>query len=237
MGHVSAMKRPVFVFSLCVLTFYCALSLADRFALFDGPSTRHILFVGNSFTAENDMPAMVEEKARRNGFNVRVTMVATGGYTLQKHSEDAKLLATLNRRMWDVVILQEQSQHFTFPREYVAKNSFIYGARLVDLIKAHSPDAKIYWYQTWGYRAGDPDNCPHFAELCTREGMERRISENIGEMAQMTDAQIVNGAAAWAQFESVHPTVNLYADDGKHPSQAGSRVIADAFYEALFQRP
>ena len=44
--------------------------------------TLRILFIGNSHTYFNDMPAMVAEKARKAGFDCEVTMIAHGGCCL-----------------------------------------------------------------------------------------------------------------------------------------------------------
>ena len=47
--------------------------------------TLRILFIGNSHTYFNDMPAMVAEKARKAGFDCEVTMIAHGGWYLEQH--------------------------------------------------------------------------------------------------------------------------------------------------------
>ena len=47
-----------------------------------------ILFIGNSHTYFNDMPAMVAEKARKAGFDCEVTMIAHGGWYLEQHVQE-----------------------------------------------------------------------------------------------------------------------------------------------------
>ena len=52
--------------------------------------TLRILFIGNSHTYFNDMPAMVAEKARKAGFDCEVTMIAHGGWYLEQWIREAK---------------------------------------------------------------------------------------------------------------------------------------------------
>jgi hypothetical protein len=226
------MKHLLWFFTACFLVVFGAVWLNSSA---DGPNTRHVLFIGNSFTSYNDMPAQVEEMARNAGKDVRVTMTAPGGYTLQNQWSDSNVLSMIDSRVWDAVILQEQSQRFAFRRDKVATDSFPYGESLANRIRQRSPKAHVYWYQTWGYKNGDVDNCANLPEICSHEGMDRKIAENISEMARLTHAVVVEVGAAWKQYHQLHPEIELYDADGKHPSPTGSQLAAQAFYRALFR--
>jgi hypothetical protein len=225
------MKHRLWFFVACLLTVVGVVWLNSPA---DGPNTRHILFIGNSFTSYNDMPAQVEEMARNGGKDVRVTVMALGGYTLQNQWNDNNVLSAIDSRVWDAVILQEQSQRFAFRRDQVAPGSFRYGEALANRIRQRSPKAHVYWYQTWGYKNGDADNCTNLPEICSHEGMARKIAENISEMARLTQADVVEVGTAWKQYHKLHPEIELYDADGKHPSPTGSQLAAQAFYNALF---
>ena len=47
-----------------------------------------ILFIGNSHTYYNDMPNMVAEKSRKEGYDCEVTMIAHGGWFLEQHVQE-----------------------------------------------------------------------------------------------------------------------------------------------------
>jgi hypothetical protein len=225
--------------AICLVAILGATSymrLTDRHG---GPNTRHILFIGNSFTSYHDMPAIVEKMAREAGEDVRVTMLATGGYTLQNHFEDQNALAVIDSRVWDDVVLQEQSQRFAFRQDWVTQNSFPYGEALANHIRKRSPKVRLYWYETWGYRNGDVENCaamPHLPWLCNYQGMQAQIHVNMTEMARRTRADLVEVGTKWQQHLQQHPQIELYDADGMHPSPTGSQLAAHAFYSELFPK-
>src|SRR5207253_8398187 len=69
-----------------------------------------LLFIGNSYTYVNDLPAMFADLARSGGHRVEVGMVAEGGATLRDHAGSVATAAKLTSAKWDVVVLQEQSE-------------------------------------------------------------------------------------------------------------------------------
>ena len=50
-----------------------------------------ILFIGNSHTYYNDMPNMVAEKSRKEGYDCEVTMIAHGGWFLEQHGAGCEI--------------------------------------------------------------------------------------------------------------------------------------------------
>ena len=71
-----------------------------------------ILFIGNSHTYFNDMPAMVAEKARKAGFDCEVTMIAHGGWYLEQHVQEPDVRFNILYGHYDYVVLQEFSHPF-----------------------------------------------------------------------------------------------------------------------------
>src|SRR3989442_11351717 len=69
-----------------------------------------VLFIGNSYTYVNDLPAMFADLARSGGHRVEIGMVAEGGATLSDHAGSAATAAKLTAAKRDVVVLQEQSE-------------------------------------------------------------------------------------------------------------------------------
>src|ERR1043166_5247158 len=71
-----------------------------------------VLFVGNSPTYTNSMPAMVEHLAGADPGAPRIIPVwyTAGGWTLEEAANDAGLTRLMNEVRWSYVVLQEQSQ-------------------------------------------------------------------------------------------------------------------------------
>src|SRR5207245_1915843 len=68
-----------------------------------------VLFIGNSYTYVNDLPAMFAGLARSGGHRVETAMVAEGGATLAEHAASAATSAATTSKKWDVVVLKEET--------------------------------------------------------------------------------------------------------------------------------
>ena len=73
-----------------------------------------MLFLGNSYTNVNDLPALFKSLSSAGGFEISVDKSTPGGCTLSNpsngHLFNAQSLAKIHAENWDYVILQEQSQ-------------------------------------------------------------------------------------------------------------------------------
>ena len=69
-----------------------------------------VLFVGNSYTAGNDLPAMFTQLAVSGGHRVGAGLLAQGSWTLADHASSKATATKLASTQWDTVVLQEQSQ-------------------------------------------------------------------------------------------------------------------------------
>ena len=70
------------------------------------PSPARILFIGNSLTYSNDLPATVCAMARSAGRQVTCESVAKPDYGLEEHWNDREARQAIARG-WDVVVLQQ----------------------------------------------------------------------------------------------------------------------------------
>ena len=67
-----------------------------------------VLFIGNSLTASNGLPAMVEALSRAKGATtVEATAVTTNNFSLEDHWNQGPARATLAKGGWSVVVLQQ----------------------------------------------------------------------------------------------------------------------------------
>jgi len=91
------------------------------------------------------------------------------------------------------------------------------------------------FYMTWGRENGDANNCPFFPPLCTYEGMDSMLRMRYEMMANDNDAVVSPVSVVWRYLRTNHPTIDLYTNDGSHPSAAGSYAAACTFYAAMFR--
>ena len=66
-----------------------------------------MLFVGNSLTASNDLPAIVAAIARSDGRKLEYRTIAFGGYALEDHWNQGEARAAVRTGRWDVVVMQQ----------------------------------------------------------------------------------------------------------------------------------
>ena len=76
----------------------------------EAPRATRVLFIGNSYTYFNNLPAVFARVAEATGAGpVEVGMVAPGGTRLVDHWTRGEARATFGASRWDVVVLQDQS--------------------------------------------------------------------------------------------------------------------------------
>src|SRR5690242_17030088 len=74
------------------------------------PCVTRVLFLGNSYTYFNDLPAIFSELAKAGDqCTVETRMVAPGGKRLKDHWDSSASHEALNSQTWDFVVLQDQS--------------------------------------------------------------------------------------------------------------------------------
>jgi hypothetical protein len=185
-----------------------------------------VLFVGNSYTQVNDLPATFAALARAGGHRVTVGMAAEGGQTLAGHVTSGNTQGHLVPGRWDVVVLQEQSQFPSVP--WSRDNEMAPAARsLVQEIRGIG--ARPLFFSTWAHRDGWPE------QGLTSEGvMQSAIDAAYLALGQQLGVGVVPVGEAWSTMLAVDPSVRLWQDDGSHPTSSGTFLAAAVFYAALF---
>lgn len=219
------MKSLRICFALFVLT-----------SLHNAAAQKRVLFVGNSYTAANNLPQMLSDLASSMGDSVIFASNVPGGYTFQLHSSDANTLALIQSQPWDYVVLQEQSQRPSFPQSQVAVEVYPYARQLDSLIRLNNPCTETVFYMTWGRKYGDASNCAFWPPVCTYAGMQEQLRQSYLFMGNDNSALVAPCGMAWQQSVSIDSTINLWVSDNSHPSPEGTYLNACVFYATLFRR-
>ena len=197
----------------------------------DRPGLR-VLFVGNSFTFKNSLPALVHDLAAgdpgaRPIFSVEY---AAPGWSLHQADRDSGLARLLREVKWDVVVLQEKSWLLSYPEEQWRRSTYPFARDLHEKISAAG--ARTVLFMTWGYALGDRWNEPHD----TYAAMQARLATGYSRLGLELGVRVAPAGLAWAEALRRDPGLDLWADDGKHPGRSGSYLAACEFYAQLTGR-
>jgi hypothetical protein len=188
-----------------------------------------VLFVGNSFTYENDLPGIVHRLAG-DGAPIFAVSFTAPGWRLRSYARDRKLARLLREVRWDYVVLQEQSQIPSFSSSERAREFDPYARALTQEVAAAK--ARPLLFLTWGYRTGDRGNQPGD----TYALMQERLLDGYSEAAAVSGVSIAPVGRAWEEALARRPQLGLWAGDGRHPSRMGSYPAACVLYATLTGR-
>ncbi|QAA80447.1 T9SS type A sorting domain-containing protein [Aequorivita sp. H23M31] len=216
--------------------FLLLLSLALAIFSVQGQSTKKVLFIGNSYTAVNNLPLMVSNMANSTGDELIYDSNSPGGYRFMNHASDPTTLAKINSNNWDYVVLQAQSQETSLSEAQMQAEVYPYAESLSNAIRTNNECSQPLFYMTWGRENGDPVNCADLPWVCTYEGMDDVIRATYIFMSDSNDAELAPAGAVWRYIRENHPSINLYSPDESHPSMAGSYAVACAFYAMIYKK-
>lgn len=187
-----------------------------------------ILFVGNSHTYVNDLPGVFAEMAAAGGHDVDVYDLTEGMYTLKQFSDPedelgAVLSDALETETWDFVVLQENTNAALTGKS--EKEMFPY-ARILDK-KIQNAGGQTVFFMTWSPKDG--------AGAISRKVVQTLLSESYQEIAKELDALLIPGGDLFMEELSRDESLELWDEDGQHPSEAGTYLTACAAYALFFQ--
>jgi hypothetical protein len=197
---------------------------------------RNILYIGNSYTYYNNLPDLVYQLGLTSGDSLFYDSSTPGGYTLSMHCGDAVTLSKINARQWDYVVLQCQSQEPSLDPSSVNINTLPYALQLDSLIGVNNSCTRTVFYETWGRKYGDAQNCSSYPPVCTYTGMQNRLRSSYKIFADTCKGIMAPVGEAFRLSRLMDSTINLYETDLSHPSPAGSYLAACIFYEVFTHR-
>jgi hypothetical protein len=177
----------------------------------------HVLFVGNSLTYVNNLPALVETFADSAGEPLLETRtIAKPDYSLEDHWNDGDARAAIAKGGWNLVVLQQGPSSLESSRTLLLQ----YAEAFAQSIRAAG--ARPALYQVWP--ASDrPADFP-------------RANESYRLAADAVNGALFPVGEAWLATQRIDPSVPLYAFDGLHPSAEGSYLAALVIYAVLYAR-
>ena len=175
-----------------------------------------VLFVGNSLTEGNALPAMVEALARAAGQPLTAEAVTFGGFSLEDH--------------WN----QGDARR--------AIGAVAFASSCCSRARRRSPSRARTCSSgpaVSGRRSAVPERVPR----CTRCGPSRRarrvfgeVTESYRQAAASVDGVFLPAGEAWRAAWRRSPSLELYGSDGFHPTPRGTYLAALVIAARLLER-
>jgi len=178
-----------------------------------------ILLLGNSHTYFNggvDVHLRGLVHAADSTFNLTIERIAPGGCFLEGHYSNPNTILEIQNGDWDLVFLQEQSR-----RPVEEPELFYEYATLLDEVITSS-GAETGFYMTWGWEN-------YHSMIDTVAAAYNYISQELG-------ASVAPVGLAWERVLDENPEIDLYADDGYHPSIYGTYLASCVFYVTIWHQ-
>jgi hypothetical protein len=171
-----------------------------------------VLFIGNSQTSTNDLPAFVAEIARASKHaKIEYRTIAPSAVTLEGNWNRGSARGSLLGGHWDAVVLQQGPSVLPESR-----------AKLCFYAKAFADEAR-----EWGVR-------PFLLMVWPRRGSGLpEVVDSYASAAVGAEATLLPGGAAWGAAQRRAPGLPLYAWDGIHPGRVGTYLAALVVYAGL----
>ena len=183
---------------------------------------KHLLFVGNSATFVNDLPATLVSLCKEQGIEITQKQMVAGGRFLKAHAEDPAVLEEISKG-YDVVFFQDNGKAMITEEE---KEKSLEGCKkLVDA-------AKKAGSQCWFYVRP-----PYGNNLAGIESYDQCIlfDKHFTPAARQWDVKCayINRAFAVA-IRQYH--IPVWGPDNAHTSIQGAYLAVCTFYASLFGR-
>lgn len=182
-----------------------------------GARELRVLFVGNSLTYSNDLPAILEalaEASKQKRFLYK--SIAFPNFSLEDHWNQGAAARAIAEGGWDTVVLQQGPSASAEGRKSLLEYTRLFAKEI------RRVGARPALYMVWpsAQRRRDFDG----------------VSESYKLAAEEADGLLFPAGEAWRAAWRLDPSLALYSDDGLHPTPAGSYLAAMVLYEQLYGR-
>jgi len=213
-----------------------------------------VLFIGNSYTSVNDLPALLVALAEAaGGRKIETDQHLVGGCTFERHVKEKTAIEKIRERNWDVVILQENSLQPILSPESMRRYARILHGEI------SMRGARTVFYLTWARQhipqmqdGADPATSPGYAQAmyhvaggvdargfenwCKqhRSGLAGCLNRAYFDVARELKASVAPVGMAWKKALAADPHLVLHQSDESHPNPTGSYLAACVLYATLF---
>jgi hypothetical protein len=176
-----------------------------------------VLFIGNSLTYTNDLPAIVEALAAASGKErFKYKVVAFPDHSLEDHWKRGDARKMIAEGGWDVVVLQQGPSALRESRVLLLE----YTRRFAEEIRRAGAKPALFMVWPSKIRSGDFDG----------------VRDSYALAAKEVSGLFFPAGEAWRAAWRRKPDLALYSQDGLHPSLLGSYLSAAVIYQQLYNQ-
>ena len=176
----------------------------------------NVLFIGNSFTARNDLPGLITRLAMARGKVLEHRLISAGGASLRRHWNAGEAQKAITDGGFNFVVLQEQSTLPIKNPRRMHESVRLFDRAIKDV------GGKTVLYMTWA-RQYAPET-------------QQAITDAYWGISRELCALVVPVGVAWQSILRKHDHPVLFDRDQSHPTLAGSYLAACVFLGTLFQQ-
>ena len=177
------------------------------------PPGHNVLFIGNSLTYVNDLPAMVATLARAGGVTLQVRSLTAANRALVDFVLDGSAASTIQQGNWEHVVMQQGPT--TVP---ICRDTAVMAVRDIAAL-ARSAGAASVVMMSWPARA--------------RLGDLAKVHESAQMAAVTASAKLAPVGDAWQLANQSDPSLDFYGPDNYHPSPLGTFLAALVIVEQV----
>ena len=163
-----------------------------------------VLFIGNSLTESNDLPARVAEITAAAGHPLRTSAVTQGGASLLDHLDNGRALRAIREGRWSVVALQQGPSTLPESRAELIESARRFAA---EIRQAGGKPALLMVWPLPGQEAS-------------------AVAASYRAAADANEALLLPAGDAWTLLGARDRSMILTVSDGFHPSLLGTYAAA-----------
>lgn len=177
---------------------------------------QRILYVGNSLTYFNNLPALVKEIAGQDGVEVSDSSFLYPDYSLEDHWNEGKVAAAIAAGKFDFVVVQQGPSALPESQSLLKEFAGRFATACNDA------GSKLALYMVWPSeaRSFDFDN----------------VINSYKAAAAGTNSMLCPAGEAWKYAWQSDASLPLYSNDRFHPGLYGSVLAALTIYGSLYDK-
>lgn len=172
-----------------------------------------VLFIGNSLTYTNNLPALVEEMATLDGKKISTHSIVLANYSIEDHWNEGVAEAEIKKGGYDFVIFQQGPSALPESQFLLLE----YAGRFAKVCRENN--SKMALYMVW----------PSKARLFDLDNVIRSYTN----AAEKTGSLLCPAGLSWKYAWQASPSTSLYGPDDFHPGIDGSVLAALTVYAVL----
>lgn len=200
--------------------------------------TTKVLFIGNSFTSHNNLPALFSQLTQGSGKNVVIASHMPGGVSVgdiaqgtSAHMNNPLVYSLIRSDDWDYLVLQDNQGRFCLGYGQFPSSSLVIEGhiKIRDSLLFYHPCAHMIWYTGFGFKDG------YLPYASTGTALIDTIYNNYQFLRDTAGQIIAPIGPAFKRIISGFPSINLWDTDDTHPSLYGSYLTANVLYTTIYK--